>query len=207
MDRTLAQSTQEQGGEAQPAEERQDEASEKSRDQVAGLDCGRAETMDLKFNNSRKYVSISVPSKTQAMSPHIKSVEDVVVLGVNLSKFSKLTQFLICVAGVFVFYLIYGYLQELIFSVEGFKPYGWYLTLVQFAFYSVFGLIELQLTQDRRRSPVSPSVSFFSVYEYRWSSLSGTPWFITFIPRKAVQPCRCVCRSVHEPGPDLVYPR
>jgi adenosine 3'-phospho 5'-phosphosulfate transporter B3 len=67
--------------------------------------------MDLKFNNSRKYVSISVPSKTQAMSPHIKSVEDVVVLGVNLSKFSKLTQFLICVAGVFVFYLIYGYLQ------------------------------------------------------------------------------------------------
>lgn len=137
--------------EAQPAEERQDEASEKSRDQVAGLDCGRAETMDLKFNNSRKYVSISVPSKTQAMSPHIKSVEDVVVLGVNLSKFSKLTQFLICVAGVFVFYLIYGYLQELIFSVEGFKPYGWYLTLVQFAFYSVFGLIELQLTQDRRR--------------------------------------------------------
>ncbi|NP_001389941.1 adenosine 3'-phospho 5'-phosphosulfate transporter 2 isoform 2 [Mus musculus] len=139
--------------------------------------------MDLKFNNSRKYVSISVPSKTQAMSPHIKSVEDVVVLGVNLSKFSKLTQFLICVAGVFVFYLIYGYLQELIFSVEGFKPYGWYLTLVQFAFYSVFGLIELQLTQDRRRSPVSPSVSFFSVYEYRWSSLSGTPWFITFIPR------------------------
>ncbi|XP_052012636.1 adenosine 3'-phospho 5'-phosphosulfate transporter 2 isoform X2 [Apodemus sylvaticus] len=107
--------------------------------------------MDLKFNNSRKYVSISVPSKTQTMSPHIKSVEDVVVLGLNLSKFNKLTQFLICVAGVFVFYLIYGYLQELIFSMEGFKSFGWYLTLVQFAFYSIFGLIELQLTQDKRR--------------------------------------------------------
>lgn len=84
---------------------------EKSRDEVAGLECGKAETMDLKFNNSRKYISISVPSKTQTMSPHIKSVEDVVVLGLNLSKFNKLTQFLICVAGVFVFYLIYGYLQ------------------------------------------------------------------------------------------------
>lgn len=84
---------------------------EKSRDKVAGLECGKAETMDLKFNNSRKYVSITVPSKTQTMSPHIKSVEDVVVLGVNLSRFKKLTQFLICVAGVFVFYLIYGYLQ------------------------------------------------------------------------------------------------
>lgn len=136
---------------AQPAEARQGPAVEKSRDKVAGLECGKAETMDLKFNNSRKYVSITVPSKTQTMSPHIKSVEDVVVLGVNLSRFKKLTQFLICVAGVFVFYLIYGYLQELIFSMEGFKPYGWYLTLVQFAFYSVFGLIELQLTQDKRR--------------------------------------------------------
>lgn len=136
---------------AQPAEARRDPAVEKSRDKVAGLECGKAEAMDLKFNNSRKYVSITVPSKTQTMSPHIKSVEDVMVLGVNLSRFKKLTQFLICVAGVFVFYLIYGYLQELIFSMEGFKPYGWYLTLVQFAFYSVFGLIELQLTQDKRR--------------------------------------------------------
>lgn len=41
--------------------------------------------------------------------------------------------------------------QELIFSVEGFKPFGWYLTLVQFGFYSLFGLVELQLTQDKRR--------------------------------------------------------
>lgn len=84
---------------------------ETSKDKVAGLECGKAKTMDLKFNNSRKYVSITVPSKTQTMSPHIKSVDDIVVLGMNLSKFNKLTQFFICVAGVFVFYLIYGYLQ------------------------------------------------------------------------------------------------
>ncbi|VFV39931.1 adenosine 3-phospho [Lynx pardinus] len=107
--------------------------------------------MDLKFNSSRKYISITVPPKTQTMSPHIKSIDDVVVLGINLSRFNKLTQFFICVAGVFVFYLIYGYLQELIFSMEGFKSFGWYLTLVQFAFYSIFGLIELQLIQDKRR--------------------------------------------------------
>lgn len=84
---------------------------ETSKDKVADLECGKARTMDLKFNNSRKYVSITVPSKTQTMSPHIKSADDVVVLGMNLSKFNKLTQFFICVAGVFVFYLIYGYLQ------------------------------------------------------------------------------------------------
>ncbi|XP_017735117.1 PREDICTED: adenosine 3'-phospho 5'-phosphosulfate transporter 2 isoform X2 [Rhinopithecus bieti] len=123
---------------------------ETNKDNSESIECSKI-TMDLKFNNSRKYISITVPSKTQAMSPHIKSIDDIVVLGMNLSKFNKLTQFFICVAGVFVFYLIYGYLQELIFSVEGFKSYGWYLTLVQFAFYSIFGLIELQLIQDKRR--------------------------------------------------------
>ncbi|XP_075069146.1 adenosine 3'-phospho 5'-phosphosulfate transporter 2 isoform X1 [Mixophyes fleayi] len=114
-------------------------------------DNNQPNTMDLKFNNSRKYISISIPSKTDTMSPHIKSVDDIRVLGINLSQFQKSVQFFICVTGVFVFYLIYGYLQELIFSIEGFKPFGWYLTLVQFGFYSMFGLIELQLTQDKRR--------------------------------------------------------
>ncbi|XP_053102838.1 adenosine 3'-phospho 5'-phosphosulfate transporter 2 isoform X4 [Hemicordylus capensis] len=123
----------------------------KQRKDCVATECSKLEIMDLKFNSSRKYVSISVPSKSQAMSPHIKSVDDVIVLGINLSKFNKPTQFFICVSGVFLFYLIYGYLQELIFSVEGFKPFGWYLTLVQFGFYSIFGLIELQLIQDKRR--------------------------------------------------------
>ncbi|KAG9347836.1 hypothetical protein JZ751_003852 [Albula glossodonta] len=118
--------------------------------------CTFLDTMSAKFglinyNNSRKHISISVPSTTEIMSPHIKSVEELRVLGINLSNFNTPTQFFICVSGVFVFYLIYGYLQELIFSVEGFKPFGWYLTLVQFGFYSMFGLVELQLTQDKRR--------------------------------------------------------
>ncbi|XP_056595009.1 adenosine 3'-phospho 5'-phosphosulfate transporter 2 isoform X4 [Triplophysa dalaica] len=101
--------------------------------------------------SSRKHISITVPSSTEVMSPHIKSVEELRVLGINLSNFNPPTQFFICVAGIFFFYLVYGYLQELIFSVEGFKPFGWYLTLVQFGFYSLFGLVELQLTQDKRR--------------------------------------------------------
>ncbi|XP_047651257.1 adenosine 3'-phospho 5'-phosphosulfate transporter 2 isoform X2 [Phacochoerus africanus] len=136
---------------AQQTKEKLNKGEETNKHHAGNTECGRIRTMDLKFNNSRKYVSITVPSKTQAMSPHIKSIDDIVVLGINLSRFNKLTQFFICVAGVFVFYLIYGYLQELIFSMEGFKPYGWYLTLVQFAFYSIFGLIELQLIQDKRR--------------------------------------------------------
>ncbi|KAL1006385.1 hypothetical protein UPYG_G00071660 [Umbra pygmaea] len=106
----------------------------------------------MNYNNARKHLSISIPSSSEVMmSPHIKSVEELRVLGVNLGNFSTVTQFSICTAGIFLFYLIYGYIQELIFSVEGFKPFGWYLTLVQFGFYSLFGLVELQLTQDKRR--------------------------------------------------------
>jgi len=65
----------------------------------------------VSYNSSRKHISISIPSSTEVMSPHIKSVEELRVLGINLSNFSPTTQFLICVAGVFLFYLIYGYLQ------------------------------------------------------------------------------------------------
>jgi len=50
-----------------------------------------------------------------------------------------------------LFIYFFSSIQELIFSVEGFKPFGWYLTLIQFGFYSMFGLVELQLTQDKRR--------------------------------------------------------
>ncbi|KAL1128920.1 hypothetical protein AAG570_013454 [Ranatra chinensis] len=64
------------------------------------------------------------------------------VLYINVSKFSPQVQFCICCGGVFSLYLIYGYLQELIFTLEGFKPYGWYLTLVQFGYYSIFGYTE-----------------------------------------------------------------
>lgn len=67
------------------------------------------------------------------------------LLCLDLTFFSSSVQFFICCIAVFIFYLIYGYLQELIFTLEGFKPFGWYLTLVQFFFYTIFGLIETKL--------------------------------------------------------------
>ena len=42
---------------------------------------------------------------------------------------------------IFFFYLLYGYYQELIFSLPGFAGYGWYLTLLQFGYYSLFGKV------------------------------------------------------------------
>uniref|UniRef100_A0A8C7H3Z4 Adenosine 3'-phospho 5'-phosphosulfate transporter 2 n=1 Tax=Oncorhynchus kisutch TaxID=8019 RepID=A0A8C7H3Z4_ONCKI len=91
----------------------------------------------MNYNNARKHLSISIPSSSEVMmSPHIKSVEELRVLGINLSSFNTATQFGICTAGIFLFHLLYG-------PLDG--------TLVQFGFYSLFGLVELQLTQDKRR--------------------------------------------------------
>ena len=63
------------------------------------------------------------------------------VLCFDLVYFTKPAQFVILSAGVFFFYLLYGYYQELIFSLPGFTGYGWYLTLIQFGYYSIFGKV------------------------------------------------------------------
>lgn len=63
------------------------------------------------YNAPRKNISISIPTSAEVMPPHIKSLEELRVLGIRLGNFSAPAQFGICVAGVFFFYLIYGYVQ------------------------------------------------------------------------------------------------
>ncbi|XP_062589735.1 adenosine 3'-phospho 5'-phosphosulfate transporter 2-like [Saccostrea cucullata] len=70
---------------------------------------------------------------------------------VDISDFGRTSQFLLLSTAVFASYLIYGYLQELIFRLKEFRPFGWYLTLVQFLCYLVFGLIEMQLRNSFTR--------------------------------------------------------
>ncbi|XP_031574537.1 adenosine 3'-phospho 5'-phosphosulfate transporter 2-like [Actinia tenebrosa] len=79
------------------------------------------------------------------------SREDLYVFGIPLDGLSKPLQMAICCGGVLLFYLVYGYVQEWIFRIEGFKPYGWYLTLVQFGFYSLFGTIQKHLGGENTR--------------------------------------------------------
>lgn len=74
----------------------------------------------------------------------------------DLTQCSSQTQFLFCCAGVFALYLIYGYLQELIFTLDGFKPYGWFLTLIQFGYYTIFGYLERQLTEPHGHKRAIP---------------------------------------------------
>lgn len=67
------------------------------------------------------------------------------ILCFDITNYSQTAQFSICTFAVFVFFILYGYMQELIFTIDGFKPFGWYLTLVQFFFYTLFGLTEKYL--------------------------------------------------------------
>jgi hypothetical protein len=69
-----------------------------------------------------------------------KSSNELRVLCFKFRHLSPKAEFLICCGLVFLFYLIYGYLAELIFTYHGMS--GWYITLVQFFFYSLFGLYE-----------------------------------------------------------------
>lgn len=73
------------------------------------------------------------------------------ILCLDLQYFSPTIQFLLCSVTVFIFFLLYGYMQELIFTVEGFQPFGWYLTLVQFGFYTIFGFTEIKIRNNSPR--------------------------------------------------------
>ena len=47
--------------------------------------------------------------------------------------------------------IMFSSTQELIFRLEEFRPYGWYLTLVQFGCYIGFGLVEMMFSADNKR--------------------------------------------------------
>ncbi|XP_046395934.1 adenosine 3'-phospho 5'-phosphosulfate transporter 2 [Ischnura elegans] len=93
---------------------------------------------------------ILVPDKEDKTGKNEKT--EVKLLCYDISGYGSTTQFFLCCFAVFVFYLLYGYLQELIFTLDGFKPFGWYLTLVQFAYYTAFGWTErkIQSSPDRK---------------------------------------------------------
>eukprot|EP00301_Raphidiophrys_heterophryoidea_P025093 c8336_g1_i1.p1 GENE.c8336_g1_i1~~c8336_g1_i1.p1 ORF type:complete len:446 (-),score=85.10 c8336_g1_i1:1220-2557(-) len=66
------------------------------------------------------------------------------VFGINLTHQRKEIQFVVLTLGVFGFYLMYGYLQELLFTEwrqQGLHL-GWFLTLVQFVGYASFSLFQ-----------------------------------------------------------------
>ena len=69
----------------------------------------------------------------------------------DLSVLSRSTLFVVLSVITFAFFLVYGYLQELLFELDGFDDHSWFLTLVQFGFYGIFAFGETVVRQDRER--------------------------------------------------------
>lgn len=93
-------------------------------------------------NSNNNHDTKTLSTKTLTGSTASK---EICILGLDLSKFNAQTQFIVCCGGVFALYILYGYFQELIFSLDGFKPHGWYLTLIQFGYCTIFGYLERQI--------------------------------------------------------------
>ena len=69
----------------------------------------------------------------------------------DLAVFPRNTQFVLLVTITFVFFLLYGYMQELLYRLPGFSDFAWYLTLVQFFMYAVFALAESKIRNEKRK--------------------------------------------------------
>ncbi|XP_067118142.1 adenosine 3'-phospho 5'-phosphosulfate transporter 2 isoform X2 [Centruroides vittatus] len=72
----------------------------------------------------------------------------------KIDHLSNSLKILICSFLLFVFFIIYGYLQELIFQLEEFKPFGMYLTFMQFLLYSFISFLEWCVNKNCHRSRV-----------------------------------------------------
>lgn len=99
------------------------------------------------------------------------------ILGCNISRLSPLQQFLICSAGVFFFFLLYGYFQvgylvticlwfkastsqfwcfkELMFIQPSIKSHGLFLTFYQFVLFSIFAWIECYVEGIKEKKWIS----------------------------------------------------
>jgi len=77
----------------------------------------------------------------------------------DLSIFSRSSLFIVLTIITFVFFLLYGYLQELLFRLDGFEDFSWFLTLFQFGLYSLFAFGESVVRNERERK--IPLKSYF----------------------------------------------
>ncbi|XP_013406770.1 adenosine 3'-phospho 5'-phosphosulfate transporter 2 [Lingula anatina] len=118
-----------------------------------------------------------------------ESKDNVSILCFDLTHVSPAVQFFILTFGIFFFYLLYGYVQELIFRLEGFRPYGWYLTLVQFGCYSLFGLVELYMKADRQRRIPLPTYGFLAFLTVATMGLSNSSLGYLNYPTQVIFKC------------------
>lgn len=111
----------------------------------------------------RKQQSVSaLPLVTKYIPPAVEPInpynntsnndQPVVVLGVDISRFSPLVQFLICASGVFGFNLTYGFLQEFLTVEICNRELGLFLAMMQFTGYTVWSYVLRNFSNRHQRS-------------------------------------------------------
>ncbi|KAK0419253.1 hypothetical protein QR680_014039 [Steinernema hermaphroditum] len=79
------------------------------------------------------------------------SAPPVHLLGVDITRWKPWKQFVALSSAVFVLYIGYGYCQELLFRLDGMKPFGAYLTLIQFWIYAILAYGERSISHEKGR--------------------------------------------------------
>ncbi|KAL5016770.1 hypothetical protein ScPMuIL_006359 [Solemya velum] len=125
--------------------------------------------------------------KSPKMSP--ENSEEMMLLYIDVSRMSRTVQFLSCVALTFFFYLIYGYFLELIFRLDGIQPFGWAVTLVQFFYYGIFGMLELQTKKDKTRKIPLKTYFFIAFLTVATMGLSNTSVAYLNYPTQVIFKC------------------
>eukprot|EP00033_Pygsuia_biforma_P000624 GCRY01000735.1.p1 GENE.GCRY01000735.1~~GCRY01000735.1.p1 ORF type:complete len:388 (+),score=93.35 GCRY01000735.1:157-1320(+) len=112
-----------------------------------------------KLNNEKeKDLQDIVVSSGQPKTEVKEEDQSTTIWGFCVDQYPPRIQFLILVTGVFVNYLFFGYMQELIFRQPGFK-FGTYLTFFQFALYAFFAFADRKVVNEKgRKAPLSAYV-------------------------------------------------
>lgn len=88
-----------------------------------------------------------------------KVMQRIIFCCLDIGGFSKGVKFFICCVFVFLLFIGYGYWLERIFSLEAFRPFGFYLTLLQFGLYSLLSFLERNFRNDTiRKTPLQTHV-------------------------------------------------
>lgn len=117
---------------------------------ISDIEQGTTETIS-RSSEAVKRLNDSTIKKVEHDQKESQKTE-LILFGKDLTHYNSRTQFVICVAGVFFFTIIYGYLQELITVQIAGRNFGVFLASVQFAGYSFWSLFLDSLRPENRLS-------------------------------------------------------
>ncbi|KAL5014133.1 hypothetical protein ScPMuIL_008403 [Solemya velum] len=118
--------------------------------------------------------------------------EPVKLIFLDISVLPRSLQFVLLTSAIFACFLVFSVIQEAMFRLDGFRPYGLFLTLIQSVSYTVFGLIELQFKTEKARTFPLKSyglIAFLTISTMGFSNASvGYLNYPTHVVFKCCQP-------------------